>query len=103
MVGRTESRARADGFAYAPWSTTWRGRRRRPQADGYTGRAKFVVDEDRRVLARRHLRRSRSGRSAPLGHHRGVGEVPLDRLWQAVASFPTVSEIWLYLLEEYGL
>ena len=32
-----------------------------------------------------------------------TSEVPLDRLWHAVASFPTVSEFWLYLLQEYGL
>ncbi|WP_250285502.1 MULTISPECIES: dihydrolipoyl dehydrogenase family protein [unclassified Frankia] len=32
-----------------------------------------------------------------------VGEVPLNRLWHAVPSFPTVSEIWLRLLEIYGL
>ena len=32
-----------------------------------------------------------------------IGEVPLDRLWHAVPSFPTISEIWLRLLEEYGL
>ena len=32
-----------------------------------------------------------------------TGEVPLDRLWHAVPSFPTVSEIWLRLLEAYGL
>jgi dihydrolipoamide dehydrogenase len=32
-----------------------------------------------------------------------VGEVPLDRLWHAVPSYPTVSEVWLRLLEEYGL
>ena len=32
-----------------------------------------------------------------------IGEVPLDRLWHAVPSFPTVSEIWLRLLEAYGL
>jgi pyruvate/2-oxoglutarate dehydrogenase complex dihydrolipoamide dehydrogenase (E3) component len=31
-----------------------------------------------------------------------VGEVPLDRLWHAVPSYPTVSEIWLRLLEAYG-
>jgi pyruvate/2-oxoglutarate dehydrogenase complex dihydrolipoamide dehydrogenase (E3) component len=30
-------------------------------------------------------------------------EVPLDRLWHAVATFPTVSETWLRLLEECGL
>lgn len=28
-----------------------------------------------------------------------VGEVTLDRLWHAVPSFPTVSEVWLRLLE----
>jgi dihydrolipoamide dehydrogenase len=32
-----------------------------------------------------------------------AGEVTLDRLWHAVPSFPTVSEVWLRLLEAYGL
>jgi dihydrolipoamide dehydrogenase len=32
-----------------------------------------------------------------------AGEVPLERLWHAVPSFPTVSEVWLHLLETYGL
>lgn len=32
-----------------------------------------------------------------------VGEVPMSRLWHAVPSFPTLSEIWLRLLETYGL
>ena len=32
-----------------------------------------------------------------------VGEVPIDRLWHAVPTFPTRSEVWLYLMEEYGL
>ena len=32
-----------------------------------------------------------------------AGEVPLDRLWHAVPAFPTVSEFWLALLQEYGL
>ncbi|MDQ3371616.1 MAG: NAD(P)/FAD-dependent oxidoreductase [Actinomycetota bacterium] len=30
-----------------------------------------------------------------------VGEVPVDRLWDAVAPFPTRSELWLKLLERY--
>jgi dihydrolipoamide dehydrogenase len=29
--------------------------------------------------------------------------VTVDRLWHAVPSFPTVSEVWLHLLEAYGL
>jgi pyruvate/2-oxoglutarate dehydrogenase complex dihydrolipoamide dehydrogenase (E3) component len=32
-----------------------------------------------------------------------VAEAPLDTLWHAVPSFPTVSEVWLRLLEAYGL
>ena len=30
-----------------------------------------------------------------------VGEVTLERLWHAVPSFPTVSEVWLRLLEQW--
>ena len=32
-----------------------------------------------------------------------VTEAPLDLLWHAVPAFPTVSEVWLRLLEAYGL
>ena len=32
-----------------------------------------------------------------------VAEVSLDDLWHAVPSFPTRSELWLRLLEAYGL
>ena len=32
-----------------------------------------------------------------------AGKVTLDRLWHAVPAFPTVSEVWLRLLEAYGL
>jgi dihydrolipoamide dehydrogenase len=31
-----------------------------------------------------------------------VAEVPIDRLWHAVPSYPTLSEVWLRLLETYG-
>jgi len=31
-----------------------------------------------------------------------VGQVPIARLWHAVPSYPTVSEVWLRLLEAYG-
>jgi len=32
-----------------------------------------------------------------------AGEVPMSRLWHAVPSFPTISEVWLRLMESYGL
>jgi dihydrolipoamide dehydrogenase len=71
--------------------------------DGYTGRAKAVVDTRRRVL----LGVTFVGPGvAELLHSATiavVGEVTLDRLWHAVPAFPTVSEVWLRLLEAYGL
>jgi pyruvate/2-oxoglutarate dehydrogenase complex dihydrolipoamide dehydrogenase (E3) component len=70
-------------------------------ADGYTGRARMVVEVDR---------------GYPLGvtlvgpgvtellHSATIaiaGQLPVDRLWHAVPCFPTISELWLRLLEAY--
>lgn len=30
-----------------------------------------------------------------------AGQVPVERLWHAVPCFPTISELWLRLLEAY--
>jgi len=30
-----------------------------------------------------------------------ASQVPIDRLWHAVPCFPTISEVWLRLLEAY--
>jgi pyruvate/2-oxoglutarate dehydrogenase complex dihydrolipoamide dehydrogenase (E3) component len=104
MVGRTEAQARADGFRLRAVEYDMGAVQGAAlQADGYTGRAKMVVDEDRRVL----LGVTFAGpavvdllQSATVAV---TAEVPLERLWHAVPAFPTVSEIWLHLLEEYGL
>jgi len=32
-----------------------------------------------------------------------VGEIPLERLWHAVPAYPTISEVWLRLLEAADL
>jgi pyruvate/2-oxoglutarate dehydrogenase complex dihydrolipoamide dehydrogenase (E3) component len=72
-------------------------------ADGYQGHAKLVVDEDRRVVAGATLVGQDVGELIHAFTVAVVGEVPLDRLWHAVPSFPTISEIWLRLLESYGL
>jgi dihydrolipoamide dehydrogenase len=102
-VGRTEAEARAAGhhvrtveYDLASVSGSYL------RADG-PGRAKAVVDEDRRVLL--GMTFAGSG-TAELLHSATIAvtaEVTLDRLWHAVPSFPTVSEVWLRLLEEYGL
>jgi pyruvate/2-oxoglutarate dehydrogenase complex dihydrolipoamide dehydrogenase (E3) component len=72
-------------------------------ADGYTGHARMVVDEDRKVIVGVTFTGPGVGDLIHAATVAVVGEVPLDRLWHAVPSYPTVSEIWLRLLETYGL
>ena len=72
-------------------------------ADGYRGRAKLVVDEDRRVVVGATFVGQDVAELLHSATVAVVGEVPLDTLWHAVPSFPTISEVWLRLLEEYGL
>ena len=72
-------------------------------ADGYQGYAKMIVDEDRGVIVGATLVGQDVGELIHAFTIAVVGEVPLDRLWHAVPSFPTLSEIWLRLLESYGL
>ncbi|MFG1707995.1 hypothetical protein ACFLIM_32780 [Nonomuraea sp. M3C6] len=103
-VGRTEAQARADGFAVrAVEYDLGAVIGAKLQAEGYTGWAKLVVDEDRRVL----LGATFVGPAVvDLLHSATIAvtsEVPLDELWHAVPVFPTTSEIWLSLLLEYGL
>ncbi|MFJ2722086.1 dihydrolipoyl dehydrogenase family protein [Streptomyces sp. NPDC087437] len=70
-------------------------------ADNYRGHARMVVDLDREVL----LGVTFVGPGvSELLHSATVavaGEVPLKRLRHAIACFPTVSEIWLFLLAAY--
>jgi pyruvate/2-oxoglutarate dehydrogenase complex dihydrolipoamide dehydrogenase (E3) component len=72
-------------------------------ADGYQGRAKIVVDEDRRVIVGASLVGQDVGELIHAFTIAVVAAIPLDRLWHAVPCFPTMSEIWLRLLESYGL
>ncbi len=72
-------------------------------ADGYRGHAQMVVDEDRKTIVGLTLAGPGVGEIIHAATIAVVGEVPLDRLWHAVPSYPTISEIWLRLLETYGL
>jgi dihydrolipoamide dehydrogenase len=71
-------------------------------AEGYRGHARMVVDEDRRVIVGFTLVGPDVAELIHAATIAVVGEVPIDRLWHAVPAFPTVSEIWLRLLEAYG-
>jgi len=72
------------------------------QADGYTGRAKIVVDEDRGVLVGATFVGQDVAEMLQAATIAVVGEVPVARLWHAVPAYPTMSEVWLRLLETYG-
>ncbi|MFC8175722.1 dihydrolipoyl dehydrogenase family protein [Streptomyces sp. NPDC057325] len=72
-------------------------------ADGYRGLATLVVDEARQVVVGCTLTGPMATELIHTATVAVVGEVPLDRLWHAVPAFPTVSEVWLRLLEAYGL
>ncbi|PRY16667.1 dihydrolipoamide dehydrogenase [Kineococcus rhizosphaerae] len=72
-------------------------------ADGYTGTARMVVDEDRRVIVGVTFVGQDVAELLHAATVAIVGEVPLERLWHAVPSYPTISEVWLRLLETYGL
>ncbi|MEV5210417.1 NAD(P)/FAD-dependent oxidoreductase [Micromonospora sp. NPDC053740] len=71
-------------------------------ADGYQGHARMVVDEDRRVIVGVTLVGPDVAELIHAATIAIVGEVPLERLWHAVPAYPTVSEVWLRLLEAYG-
>ena len=102
-VGRTIAQAEKDGFRASVVELPIQVAGSSLHAEHYEGWAQLVVDEDRKVL----LGATFAGPDVAELLHAAtiaiVGEVPLDRLWHAVPSYPTISEVWLRLLEEYGL
>jgi dihydrolipoamide dehydrogenase len=70
-------------------------------ADGYRGRARMVVDLDREILLGVTFVGPGVGELIHSATVAVAGQVPLSRLWHAVPSYPTISEIWLRLLETY--
>jgi dihydrolipoamide dehydrogenase len=103
-VGMTEEQAREKGIDVRVVAYDTGG-----VAGAYTrgndihGTSQLVVDASRRVIVGATF----TGPDVQELLHAAtiaiVGEVTLDRLWHAVPSFPTVSEVWLRLLETYGL
>lgn len=70
---------------------------------GAPGTARIVVDEERRVVVGATITGAEVAEALHAATIAVVGEVPLDDLWHAVPAFPTRSELWLRLLEGYGL
>jgi dihydrolipoamide dehydrogenase len=70
---------------------------------GAAGTSRIVVDERRRVIVGATITGAEVAEALHAATIAVVGEVTLDNLWHAVPSFPTRSELWLKLLEAYGL
>ncbi|MFE0102055.1 dihydrolipoyl dehydrogenase family protein [Streptomyces sp. NPDC059009] len=70
-------------------------------AHGYEGRARMIVDLDREVLLGVTFVGPGVGELIHSATVAIAGEVPVSRLWHAVPSYPTISEVWLRLLETY--
>ena len=103
-VGLTEARRASAGIAVRVVTTapaTWpaptprQRHRAAPASSSSTRRAG--------VRRRRHVHRPGVQELLHSATVAIAGEVPLERLWHAVPSFPTISEVWLRLLEAYGL
>ncbi|MEU8515087.1 NAD(P)/FAD-dependent oxidoreductase [Kitasatospora sp. NPDC048722] len=70
-------------------------------ADGYRGQARAVIDLDRETVLGVTFVGSGVAELLHSATVAVVGEVPLSRLWHAVPAYPTISEVWLRLLEAY--
>jgi dihydrolipoamide dehydrogenase len=67
------------------------------------GTSRIVVDESRQVIVGATFTGFETADFLQAATVAIVGEVPLAKLRHAVAAYPTRSEIWLKLLEAYGI
>ncbi|MCU1480094.1 MAG: NAD(P)/FAD-dependent oxidoreductase [Subtercola sp.] len=102
-VGLTEAAAKKAGYSVraVEYDISWVAGAS-VTSENYVGRAKAVVDEKRQVLLGVTFVGQDVGELIHSATVAVVGEVPLNRLWHAVPSYPTLSEVWLRLLETYG-
>lgn len=102
-VGLTESAARADGreIAVVDYNLGWVAGASLYE-DGFEGQARLVIDTDRDVVIGATFVGPEVAELVQTATVAIAGEVPIARLWHAVPAYPTVSEVWLRLLEGYG-
>jgi pyruvate/2-oxoglutarate dehydrogenase complex dihydrolipoamide dehydrogenase (E3) component len=103
-VGLTESQAREHGYAVRVVTTSTGGvAGAYTSGNGITGTSQLVVDTDRDVVVGATFTGPGTSELLHSATIAIVGRVPMADLWHAVPSFPTLSEVWLRLLEAYGL
>lgn len=103
-VGLTEAQAREKGYAVRVVTTSTGGvAGAYTSGNGITGTCQLVVDTEREVIVGATFTGPGTSELLHSATIAIVGKVPMSDLWHAVPSFPTISEIWLRLLEAYGL
>ncbi|MEE4022225.1 NAD(P)/FAD-dependent oxidoreductase [Gordonia sp. PKS22-38] len=98
-VGVTEEQARADGIDVTVAEMDIAVAGTYLLDPDYSGHAKLVIDRARDVVVGATFVGAGTAELVHSATVAVVGEVPVDRLWHAVPSYPTVSEVWLRLLE----
>jgi dihydrolipoamide dehydrogenase len=73
------------------------------EGNGIDGTAFLVIDSDRNVIVGATFTGPGIAELLHSATIAIIGEVPLERLWHAVPSFPTLSEVWLRLMEQLKL
>jgi dihydrolipoamide dehydrogenase len=100
-VGRTAEQARAAGLDVRVIDLPIAVAGSTIIADGYDGAVRMVVDRAREVIVGMTFVGQDTAELLHAATVAVVGEVPLGRLWHAVPAYPTLSEVWLRLLEAY--
>jgi pyruvate/2-oxoglutarate dehydrogenase complex dihydrolipoamide dehydrogenase (E3) component len=99
-VGLTEAQARERGFAVqtseVDLSTVTGAALLR---EHYVGRAKLVIDRNEDVVVGATFVGASVSELVHAATVAVIGRVPVESLWHAVPSFPTISEVWIDLLE----
>lgn len=71
-------------------------------ADGYQGRASLLINDATNTVVGFTAVGPDTTELVHAATIAIAGEVPIDRLWHAVPAYPTISEVWLRLLETAG-
>jgi dihydrolipoamide dehydrogenase len=99
-VGLTESRAREKGIDVEGVEFDLAGVAGASLLrDGYVGRAKLVVDRATDTLVGATFVGDDVAELLHSATTAIVGKITLETLWHVVPSYPTISEVWLRLLE----
>ncbi len=102
-VGLTQQAARAQGLDVRAVTVGFDSTAGAAFSSAEPGSATIVVDESRGVIVGATFVGPEVAEMLHAATVAVVGQVPVGRLWHAVPAYPTRSEVWLRLLEAYGL